>query len=131
MAGREKYHHYKRLFLKRRKLQQFQIGFDDLLIIKHTHRILIKNRMILQGFFLSKRKPYRVSKKRLMKLGFMFNLFTGATTVGSRSIYRCYEFFYLAINEDWYTIGQTKSKSLDINITYDIETLLKKNSRNQ
>jgi hypothetical protein len=131
MAGREKYQLYKRRFSKNAlKQQRYRIGFSNAKGIKEPDRILNKNRLILERFFLSPRKPYKVAKERLLNLGFAFDFYTGINSVNDNTIYLCYEYFYLAIDDNWYTIGRKKTINPEIHFPYDIEKLLTQKQRN-
>jgi hypothetical protein len=127
MAGREKYHHYKRLFCRRACKPQgnglfiARIGFTNSGTIKQTDRILRNNRLILQNLFLTVRKPFKISKTRFTKLAFSFDFCTGVSPINGGIIYHCYEYYYLAIDEFWYTIGRQDSINSKINFTYVIE----------
>jgi hypothetical protein len=128
MAGREKYHHYRRLFCRRackprrNQLGIARIGLSNSGTIKQTDRILRSNRLILQDLFLSLRKPFKITKERFTKLGFSFDFCTGVSLINSGIIYHCYEYFYLAIDDNWYTIGRRLNNS-EINFSYVTEEL--------
>jgi hypothetical protein len=127
MTGREKYHQYKRGFGRRawkpqrNRLFITRIGFDNSRTIKQTDRILRCNRLVLQDLFLSARRPFKISRTRFTKLGFSFDFCTGVSHIGGKIIYHCYEYYYLAIDEIWYTIGRKDSINSKINFSYVIE----------
>ena len=68
-------------------------------IIRSVNHILRKNRKILE--YLIPDEDVRVSKRRLYEMGFNFEFATSRLITGDGQIYYfCYEFGYLALQDD-------------------------------
>jgi len=75
--------------------------------IRNTNNILRKNRQILAC--LNPDGKSTVHKTRLLNRGFNFNYFTNVyTTKTGKTYHYCYEYGYLAIENDYYALVKKK-----------------------
>jgi hypothetical protein len=75
--------------------------------IRNTNSILRKNRQILAK--LNPDGKVTVHKTRLLNLGFNFNYFTNIyQTKTGKTYHYCYEYGYLAIENDYYALVKKK-----------------------
>lgn len=82
---------------------------DDTKEVKKINAILFKNRKILAR--LTPDGKAKVSKAKLLKSEFNFNYHTHSYTTSKGAIYYfCYEYGYLALEQDWYLIVQNQEE---------------------
>ncbi len=71
--------------------------------MRNINNILRKNRRILED--LNPHGKARVHRDDLLERGFRFSYFTNEYVTKSGNVYRfCYEYGYLAIKDDYYTL---------------------------
>jgi len=87
-----------------------KLSIDGSPEVRHINGILKKNRKTLEDLLPPDGK-INVSGKRLRDLGFDFNYFTHLYTTKTGSVYRyCYEFAYLALDNDFFLLVKREKK---------------------
>jgi len=80
-----------------------RLNTEDNLVIKRVNNILKKNRAILAT--LNPNGKTKVSGKKLVSAGFKFEFHTSSYKTQNGNTYTfCYEYGYLALNEDSYLL---------------------------
>jgi len=73
-------------------------------LVRNINNALLKNRKVLEAV-LANRETIRVNKERLLNLGFKFKFSTHSYTTKSGNVYHyCYDYGYLALENDWFLI---------------------------
>ena len=81
-----------------------KLNADDNHFIRTINSALRKNRRILESF-IPKEKLAKVAREKLLQNGFHFKYHTHTYTNKRGNIYYfCYEYGYLALENDWYLI---------------------------
>ncbi len=74
---------------------------------RNINRILRNNRRILEE--LSKGKPYKISREKLLKTGFNFDYLTNIyKTKTGKTYYFCYDYAYIVNDDKTYNIVERK-----------------------
>jgi hypothetical protein len=78
-------------------------------IVRNINNALIKNRRILANVLSDRMETARANRDKLLRLGFHFGYQTHVyTTKTGRCYYYCYDYGYLALENDWYLIVKKK-----------------------
>jgi len=87
--------------------QKSRNGYSPL--IRNINNALLKNRRILAAVLTDQMDTARAKRDKLLRLGFHFEYQTHVyTTKTGRSYYYCYDYGYLALENDWYLIVKKK-----------------------
>jgi hypothetical protein len=79
--------------------------------IRNINNALRKNRKILETLLPETEKMVKANKDKLLQLGFQFKYFTHQYTNKNNQVYCfCYEYGYLALENDWYLIVKRKEE---------------------
>jgi predicted nucleic acid-binding Zn ribbon protein len=80
-------------------------------VIRNINNALLKNRRILATVLTDQMETARANRDKLLRLGFHFGYQTHVyTTKTGRSYYYCYDYGYLALENDWYLIVKKKEE---------------------
>lgn len=80
-------------------------------VIRNINNTLLKNRRILAGFLKDRTETARTNRDKLLRMGFHFGFQTHTyTTKTGRLYYYCYDYGYLALENDWYLIVKKKEE---------------------
>ncbi len=80
-------------------------------VIRNINNALLKNRRILAGVLTDQLETARARRDKLLRLGFHFEYQTHTyTTKNGRNYYYCYDYGYLALENDWYLIVKKKEE---------------------
>lgn len=78
-------------------------------IVRNINNALKKNRNILAALLLEQGEIAKTTKQKLLEEGFQFKYFTHTYTNKKGNVYGyCYEYGYLALENDWYLIVRQK-----------------------
>lgn len=78
-------------------------------LVRRINRVLIKNRRILME--LNPDEKTTVHRDKLIEKGFNFNYFTSTYTTQKGAVYHfCYEYGYLALDNDFFMLVLRKGK---------------------
>lgn len=80
--------------------------------IKQINASLLKNRKILASLLTEDKETLRVSRNKLMTLGYQFAFTTHSYTAknGNTYIY-CYDYGYLILDNDWFLVVRDKPRA--------------------
>ena len=88
-------------------IQKARNGYSP--IVRNINNALIKNRRILANVLSDRMETARANRDKLLRLGFHFGYQTHVyTTKTGRCYYYCYDYGYLALENDWYLIVKKK-----------------------
>ena len=88
-------------------VQKARNGYSP--IVRNINNALIKNRRILTTVLSDRMETARANQDKLLRLGFHFGYQTHVyTTKTGRCYYYCYDYGYLALENDWYLIVKKK-----------------------
>jgi hypothetical protein len=88
-------------------VQKARNGYSP--IVRNINNALIKNRRILANVLSDRMETARANRDKLLRLGFHFGYQTHVyTTKTGRCYYYCYDYGYLALENDWYLIVKKK-----------------------
>ncbi len=88
-------------------VQKARNGYSPL--VRNINNALIKNRRILANVLSDRMETARANRDKLLRLGFHFGYQTHVyTTKTGRCYYYCYDYGYLALENDWYLIVKKK-----------------------
>lgn len=88
-------------------VQKARNGYSP--IVRNINNALIKNRRILATVLSDRMETARANRDKLLRLGFHFGYQTHVyTTKTGRCYYYCYDYGYLALENDWYLIVKKK-----------------------
>ncbi|MBK6263483.1 hypothetical protein JKA74_00435 [Marivirga sp. S37H4] len=92
----------------------FKRGSNNL--IRNISNALRKNRNILESLLIESEETIRVPRERLLASGFIFKYHTHTYTNKRGDIYNyCFDFGYLALDNDWYLIVKKKERQQNKN----------------
>ncbi len=87
-----------------------QSNSDQNNFMRNVNNILRKNRRVLEELLPAELETRRISKTKLLELGFNFTYHTQQyTNVKGQVYYYSYEYGYLSLGEDLYLICKMKS----------------------
>lgn len=79
--------------------------------VRSINNTLLKNRRILATFLKDQVETARANRDKLLRLGFHFGYQTHMyTTRTGRQYHYCYDYGYLALENDWYLIVKKKEE---------------------
>ncbi len=88
-------------------VQKARNGYSP--VVRNINNALIKNRRILATVLSDRMETARANRDKLLRLGFHFGYQTHVyTTKTGRCYYYCYDYGYLALENDWYLIVKKK-----------------------
>ncbi|HRG23885.1 MAG TPA: hypothetical protein PLL23_05825 [Chitinophagaceae bacterium] len=88
-------------------VQKARNGYSP--VVRNINNALIKNRRILANVLSDRMETARANRDKLLRLGFHFGYQTHVyTTKTGRCYYYCYDYGYLALENDWYLIVKKK-----------------------
>lgn len=80
-------------------------------VIRNINNALLKNRRILANVLTDRMETVRANRDKLLRMGFHFGYQTHVyTTKTGRRYYYCYDYGYLALENDWYLIVKKKEE---------------------
>lgn len=80
-------------------------------VIRNINNVLMKNRRILATFLKDRMETARANRDKLVREGFHFGYQTHMyITRTGRQYYYCYDYGYLALENDWYLIVKNKEE---------------------
>ncbi len=78
-------------------------------IVRQINRTLLKNRNILASFLSPTEETAKTNKERLLQQGFSFSYLTHQYTTRTGKVYSyCYDYGYLALENDWFLLVKSK-----------------------
>ncbi len=88
-----------------------QLKGDSNNTIRNINNVLRKNRKVLENCLPIDEGMAKANKEKLLKLGFNFTYFTHLYSNKKGNVYHfCYEYGYLALENDWYLIVKRKEE---------------------
>ena len=80
--------------------------------VRNINNSLLKNRRILEEILLKDEETVKMHKEKLLSLGFQFKYITHSyTTYGGKTYCYCYDYGYLAFENDWYLVVKQKYRA--------------------
>lgn len=80
-------------------------------LVRNINNALLKNRKILESTLPDGEETAKANKDKLMRLGFQFKYLTHTyTTKTGKTYFYCYDYGYLALDNDWYLIVKKKEE---------------------
>ena len=77
--------------------------------IRNINNALLKNRKVLESILPVSEETAKANKEKLLRLGFEFKYRTHSfTNKRGKTYYYCYDYGYLALENDWYLIVKRK-----------------------
>ena len=81
------------------------------LYVRYINKVLKRNRRVLEALCPPNKKQFKVSKERLMRLGFSLEFFTHSETDENGEISRyCYEFGYVPVEDDQFLVTKRREE---------------------
>jgi len=81
------------------------------LYVRYINKVLKRNRRVLEALCPPNKKQFKVSKERLMRLGFSLEFFTHSETDENGEISRySYEFGYVPIEDDQFLVTKRRDE---------------------
>lgn len=94
-----------------RNLYNNQLKSGKNLYIRYINKILKRNRRVLESLAPINKKPFKVSREKLLRLGFSFDYFTHMDSDEKGDIYKyCYDYGYLAIEDNQFQVVRRKEE---------------------
>lgn len=88
-----------------------QLKSDKNLYIRYINKILKRNRRVLESLTPFNKKTFKVSRERLLRLGFSPEYFTHTETAENGITFTfCYEYGYIAVEDNQYMIIKRKEE---------------------
>ena len=78
-------------------------------LVRNINNSLVKNRRILECFFINEEEIIKTTKEKLLQEGFQFKYITHTYANRKGNIYFfCYDMGYLPLDNDWYLLVKRK-----------------------
>lgn len=88
-----------------------QLKADSNNLVRNINNALGKNRRILEGFLGNGEEMAKTTKEKLLHKGFQFKYNTHLyTNKKGNTYFFCYDYGYLALENDWYLIVKRKEE---------------------
>jgi hypothetical protein len=79
--------------------------------IRNINNYLLRNRKILEAIFIEAEGIAKANKEKLLRRGFEFKYLTHYfKNKNGKIYYYCYDYGYLALENDWFLIVKTKDE---------------------
>jgi predicted nucleic acid-binding Zn ribbon protein len=80
-------------------------------LVRNINNALVKNRRILEYFFINGEETIKTTKEKLLREGFQFKYITHTYANQKGNVYFfCYDMGYLPLDNDWYLLVKRKGE---------------------
>jgi predicted nucleic acid-binding Zn ribbon protein len=82
-------------------------------LVRNINNALVKNRRILEKFFINDEEIIKTTKEKLLQEGFQFKYITHTCATKKGIVYFfCYDLGYLPLENNWYLLVKRKNDNL-------------------
>jgi predicted nucleic acid-binding Zn ribbon protein len=83
-------------------------------LVRNINNALVKNRRILERFFINDEETTKTTKEKLLQEGFQFKYVTHTCANKKGNIYFfCYDLGYLPLENNWYLLVKRRDDNCD------------------